>query len=258
MKFNDRNVHVGRNVKLGRNIKLGDNTIIYDNVEIGDDSVICNNCVIGEPLNDYYINKSYENPETRIGKGTLIRSHTIIYAHVITGDNFSTGHRVTIREHSRFGDGCRVGTLTDIQGFVEFGDYCWLHSNIFIAQNSKIGNFVFIYPGVIFTNDPHPPSNVNTGPVIGDFSQISAGAIIFPGIKIGKNCLIGAGSIVTKDIDDFSVVFGSPANYKYDVGKIESREKQGVKHYPWMNNFKRGMPWQGIGFELWKNAIKKK
>ncbi len=251
MKFNNINVFVSDKARIGKNVKIGDNTIIYDNVFIGDNTVIANNCVIGEPLNSYYSDlENYINPETIIGNDSLIRSHAIIYAGSTFGKGFSCGHRVTIRENSLFGDYCRLGTLCDIQGYVTFGDYCWLHSNVHIGQQSTIGNFVFIYPYVVFTNDPTPPSNICKGPTVGDFSQIAVFSVILPAVKIGKHCLIGAGSVVGKDVDDNQLVLGSPAKAVKNVNEIKSRET-GEPHYPWPNRFDRGMPWQGKSFEEW-------
>jgi acetyltransferase-like isoleucine patch superfamily enzyme len=258
MKFNNRNVFVSENAKIGANVKIGDNSVIYDNVIIGDNSVISNDCVIGEPLSDYYSDKDYINPPTEIGAGAFIRSHAIIYSGSKFGINFSTGHRVTIREGTVFGSNCRVGTLSDIQGHSSFGNHCWLHSNVHIGQKSTIGNFVFIYPYVVFTNDPTPPSNICIGPTVGDFSQVAVFSVLLPGVKVGKHCLIGAGSVVGKDVDDYSLVVGSPGKKLKDVREIKSRET-GESHYPWPNRFFRGMPWSEIGFEAWEelNQVKK-
>lgn len=253
MKFNNRNVFIGENVKIGKNVKIGDNSSIYDNVELQDNVIICNDCVVGEPLNDYYLNRDYINPATLIKGGSIIRSHTIIYAGTSVGINFTSGHRVTIRENTIFGDNCKVGTLCDIQGFTSFGNYCWLHSNVHIGQQSEIGNFVFIYPYVVFTNDPTPPSNICIGPSVGDFSQIAVFSVIMPGIKIGKHCLVGAGSIVAHDVPDYKLVLGSPAKVIKNVSEIKSRET-GEAHYPWPYRFDRGMPWKDIGFEKWMNS----
>lgn len=250
MKFNNKNITIGKNVVLGRDVKIGDNTIIYDNVFIGDNTIICNDCVIGEPLHAYYSNlNEYVNPETKIGANSLIRSHSIIYAGNKMGENFSCGHRVTIREYTMFGTNCSVGTLDDIQGYSEFGDYCRLHSNVHIGQKSKLGNFVFVYPYVVFTNDPTPPSNNCIGPTVEDYSQVATSSILLPGIHIGKHCLVGAGSIVSKDVEDYQLVVGNPAKAIKDVRDIKDRET-GESHYPWPYRFDRGMPWQGIDFEL--------
>ena len=225
MKFLGNNIQVSNNAIIGNNVKIGDNSIIYDNVIIGDNSIICNDCVIGEPLNDYYYNQtSYHNPITNIGNNSLIRSHSIIYAGNMIGNHFQCGHRVTIREYNMIGDHCSFGTLDDIQGYSEFGSYCRLHSNVHIGQKSKLGNFVFVYPYVIFTNDPTPPSNVCIGPVIGDYSQVATGSILLPGVNVGKHCLIGAGSVVGKDIPDYKLVVGVPAKILKDVRDIVDRE----------------------------------
>ena len=251
MKFNNRNVHISKTARIGNNVKIGDNTTIYDNVVIKDNIIINNDCIIGEPLNSYYQDtENYQNPQTIFEEGAFIRSHNIIYAGSSFGKNFSTGHRVTIREGSKFGDGCRLGTLCDIQGNVTFGNHCWLHSNVHIGQKSTIGNFVFIYPYVVFTNDPHPPSNICTGPTVEDYTQIAVFSVLLPGVHIGKHCLIGAGSIVGKNIEDYQLVVGNPGKSVKDVRELKSRET-GKSHYPWPYNFDRGMPWQGMNYDEW-------
>lgn len=250
MKFNNKNISISPKAQIGNNVRIGDNTIIYDNVIIGDNTIICNDCIIGEPTNDYYYKNEYENPKTIIGANSLIRSHTILYAGSEFGEGFSTGHRVTVREQSKFGKNCRLGTVTDIQGYVEFGDYCWLHSNVHIGQQSKIGSYVFIYPYVVFTNDPTPPSEICVGPTVGDFSQIAVGTVLLPKTKIGKHCLVGAQSLVGGTFEDYSLVIGNPAKKIKDVRELKNKET-GLSHYPWPNNFDRNMPWQGMDFEEW-------
>lgn len=252
MKFNNLNVRISAKARIGNGVKIGDGTVIYDHVEIGDNSIICNDCVIGEPLQEYYRNEQYENPPTIIGPNALIRSHTIIYADNEIGPNLVTGHRVTIREHNRIGQNFAIGTLSDLQGFSTFGDYCRLHSNVHIGQQSTIGHFVFLYPYVVFTNDPHPPSNICKGPTIGDYTQIAVHSVIFPMISIGQCCLVGANSTVNRNFGDEALIVGSPARQVGSVRSIHSKETEGVLHYPWMHHFERGMPWEGVGYQQWK------
>lgn len=257
-KFNNNNVFISPKAIIGKGVTIGANTIVYDNVEIDDNSIICNDCVIGEPLNAYYSDMgNYVNPKTYIGENSLIRSHTIIYAGNTIGDHFQSGHRVTIRENTKVGSYCSFGTLDDIQGFSIFGDYCRLHSSVHIGMNSRLGNYVFVYPYVVFTNDPTPPSEICIGPTVGDFSQIATGSVLFPGIKIGKHCLVGAGSSVTKDVKDFTLVVGVPAKPIKDVREIIDRET-GDPHYPWPYRFSRNMPWESIGFDNWMDLFDKR
>lgn len=255
MKFNNRNVFISPSAQIGKNVKIGDNVSIYDNVIIGDNVIVANDCIIGEPLHAYYEDTEYKNPQTTIGDNSLIRSHCILYAGSVFGDNFSTGHRVTIREFTTFGKSCRIGTVSDIQGYSTFGDHCWLHSNVHIGQKSTIGNYVFIYPYVIFTNDPTPPSDICMGPTVGDYSQIAVNSVLLPGVQIGKHCLIGAGSIVGLNIEDYQLAIGNPAKSIKDVRDLKSRVT-GESHYPWPYRFSKGMPWNEIGFKEWQKENK--
>ena len=256
MKFNKINTQISPKAKIGNNVQIGDNSIIYDNVEINDNTIISNNSIIGEPLNEYYFNNDYQQPKTIIGSNSIIRSHSIIYAGSTFGCNFQTGHRVTIRENSVFGNYCSIGTLSDIQGYVNVGNYCRFHSNVHIGQKSKIGDYVFIYPYVVLTNDPHPPSNVCLGATIGDYSQIAVHSILLPGVKLGKHVLVGANSTVNKNVDDYNLVIGSPAKKITDVRNLINKET-GKSHYPWPYSFERGMPWENIGYENWIKVNKK-
>lgn len=253
MKFNNRNVYISPKASIGRDVRIGDNTVIYDNVIIGDNSIICNDCVIGEPPGAYYrdIDK-FENPITFIGENAMIRSHCIIYAGSRFGKNLITGHRATIREKTNAGDNCMISTLVDIQGNCNIGDYCRIYSNAHISEMTTLGKHVFIFPYTIFTNDPQPPSNTLSGATVGDYSIITVHCVVLPGIVIGKNCMIGANSVVSKNLDDYSFAIGSPAKVVRDIRNIPSKEDGAKSHYPWMQNYTRGMPWENIGFEKWE------
>ena len=249
MKFNGRNVHISKSARIGTNVRIGDNTAIYDNVEIGDNSIICNDTVLGEPLANYYHQASYDNPPTLIGRDSLIRSHSIIYAGCTLGAGFSSGHRVTIREHSVIGVNCSIGTLCDIQGHVRIGDRCKLHSNVHISQTCSLGNCVFLFPFAVMTNDPIPPSNEISGGHIGSFSVVGVHVVILPGVRVGENCLIGANSVVRKRMGDFCLATGDPAKVVMDIREYAVMSRG--KPYPWMKRFDRGMPWEGVGFDAW-------
>lgn len=251
MKFNKKNISIGQNVTIGKNVKIGDNSIIYDNVILEDGVIISNNCVIGEPLHEYYINENYTNPKTVIGKNSLIRSHSIIYAGTQIGENFQSGHFVTIREYTQIGSNSIVGTKCDIQGYADIGNYVRLHSYVIVGQKTKINNFAQIFPFTVFTNDPKPPSNELKSPFVDEYSVIASSCTILAGVKIGKHSLIGANSLVNSDVEEFSFYFGSPARKICDIRKLPIFTN-GKRHYPWPYNFERGMPWEEMGFENWK------
>jgi len=164
---------------------------------------------------------------------------------------------VTIRERTVVGSHCRVGTLSDIQGRCQIGDYVRLHSNVHIGQQSRIGDFVWIFPYVVLTNDPHPPSNTLYGVDVHDFAVIATMSVILPGVTIGKDALVGAMSLVRDDVEAEAVVTGNPARKRASIRDIRSRDN-GEPLYPWREHFERGMPWQGLGYEQWSREQEEK
>lgn len=247
-------VIIGENVILGHDVTIGAYTIVYDNVSLGSGTVVGPNCILGEPLAEIYeFPSSYENPVLSIGNDSIIRSGTTIYAGTDIGGSFECGHGVTIREAARIGQNVRVGTLSDVQGHCEIGDYVRLHSNVHIGHRSVINDYVWIFPYVVLTNDPHPPSNILLGVTIEEFAVIATMSVILPGVKVGKDSLVGACSLVRNDVPAEAVVVGNPAKQVASIHDIKSR-LDGSNVYPWREAFDRGMPWQGIGFHAWKTA----
>ncbi len=243
-------VFVGENVVIEENVFLDVGCIIRDNVRIGKNSRIGARCILGEYLQDFYPKLEKHFHPLIIGEGALIRSETIIYGDCTIGEQFQTGHRVTIREGTRIGDHTRVGTLSDIQGHCEIGNYVNLHSNVHIGQMSKIHDYVWLFPYVVLTNDPQPPSETLLGVEIEEFAVVATMSVVLPGVKIGKDALIGAGSTVTKDVPEETVAFGSPAHFHGSVREVTDRN--GKRVYPWRETFDRGMPWAGVGYLEWE------
>jgi acetyltransferase-like isoleucine patch superfamily enzyme len=241
---------VSEKALIGANVSIGAHCIVYDNVEIGDNTVVGPNSILGEPVAAYYREERYENPPLTIGRNNLFRSGAIIYAGSRIGDGVELGHRVTIREETDIGAHVRVGTLSDIQGYCRIGNYSRLHSNVHIGQKSDIQDFVWIFPYVVLTNDPQPPSSILHGVIVEDFAVIATQAVIMAGVRIGRDSLVGASALVNKDVEAEAVVVGVPAKKLASVRDIKSLST-GRPVYPWRENFERGMPWEGVGYEAW-------
>lgn len=242
---------IGDNVLIEKNTYLDYNVIIRDNVTVGENCTIGTQCVLGEWLSDFYENRQNACYPLHIGRDSIIRSGTVIYGDNNFGKHLQTGHKVTIREQSRIGSHVRIGTLCDIQGYCEIQDYVNLHSNVHIGQKSLVRKYAWLFPYVVLTNDPHPPSNILRGVTVGEFAVISTGAILLPGVTVEKDSLIGAGAIVTKDVNANMVAVGNPARMRCSIEQIldDTTERQ---VYPWKYTFDRGMPWQGVGYEEWE------
>jgi UDP-3-O-[3-hydroxymyristoyl] glucosamine N-acyltransferase len=130
-----KNVTVYEGASIGENVHIGEGTIIYPNTVIEANTFIGPYCILGEPTAQFY-----NDPEEHIFKKTviadnsLIRSNTIIYKDVSIGENFHNGHRVTIREGTRIGTHCRIGTLCDLQGKLTIGNHPLFSFSIFHSR----------------------------------------------------------------------------------------------------------------------------
>lgn len=235
---------VSPNAKIGKNVQIGPNSIIYDNVIIGEKTIVDGFCEIGYPTT------LAKGVPLTISDNSHIRSHSIFYEGSTFKEGLVTGHRVTVRENTKAGINLQIGTLCDFQGDCQIGDYVRTHSNVHIGKNSNIGNFVWIFPYVVLTNDPHPPSNFLSGVTINDYAVIATKAVILPGVTIGKNSLVGALALVRQDVAALAVVVGNPAKKITTVDKIKS-QFTGEPVYPWRDHFERGMPWEGVGYQAW-------
>ena len=242
------------NVIVGNNVYIAENCIIRSNTVLKDNSSVGANCILGEWLADFYSDRVGKTHKLSIGSSALIRSGTIIYGDNTIGDCFQTGHNVTIREKSTIGNHVSIGTLSDIQGNCKIGSYVRLHSNVHVGQLSQIDDYVWIFPYVVLTNDPTPPSEQLTGVHVHSFAIIATNAIILPGIEIAEDSLIAACANVTKNVERYQVVGGNPAKVLTDIRNIKNKFT-GEPVYPWRFHFDRAMPWESIGYEKWYNSI---
>ncbi len=184
---------------------------IYPDVVFGVSPQIGSYVIIGVPAS----HSKDSAKGTIIGNRAKIRSHTVIYSHNIIGDDFQTGHQVMIRESNQIGNSVSVGTGTVIEHHVVIGNNVRIHSKAFIPEFTTIEDGAWIGPNVVITNAKYPLSkgvkeNLQ-GARIKKGAKVGANATLLPGVTIGENSLVGAGSVVTKDVPPGSVVVGNPA-----------------------------------------------
>ena len=194
-----------------KNYQVDKNCIIFKNVIIGEGSIIEGPSIIGKPARGNADGQS----ETKIGKNSTIRPFTTIYHGTITGDYFQTGQGVSIREDNLIENNVSIGTNTVLEFGSRIDDFTRIHSNCFLEM-VEIGKNVFIGPNVVFTNDRNPRSGVirdltGISWSIGKGSSIGASSTIMSDINIGKYAMVGANSLVTKDVPNHGLVYGSPA-----------------------------------------------
>jgi len=140
----------------------------------------------------------------KLGNGTTVWACANVMAEVITGKNCSIGFGVEVGRGTVMGDNVRIGYGT------------------FIPSRTNIGNRVFIGPNVTMTDDKFPrvdnPDYHAQPPTLEDEAVVGAGSILLPGVRVGWGALVGAGSVVTKDVLPGTTVYGNPARTRSEHG----------------------------------------
>ena len=205
MKSSPKKIVIGKNKKLGLHVQVG-----------------------------LAPGRKVSNLRLAIGDGANIRSGTVIYLGSRIGNHLETGHNAVIREENKIGDHFSVWTNSIIDYGCRIGDNVKVHCNCYFAQYTTIEDDVFIAPGVIVANDLHPGSpdfrDCMKGPTIKRGAQIGCNVTLLPHVTIGEHALIGAGSVVTKNIPPYTVAYGNPARASKKVTEIRCSVKN---HLPY-------------------------
>ena len=163
-------------------------------------------------------------PDLELGVGARLRSGTVLYAGSVIGARFTTGHHVVVREENVLGDDVAIWTNTCIDYGCRIGNRVKVHSNCYVAQYTVIDDDAFLAPGVTIANDLYPKvpgsRTFMTGPHIGAGARIGVNVTLLPFVRIGANALIGSGAVVTRDIPEGAVAYGSPARVRGQVDDL--------------------------------------
>ncbi|MDG6907980.1 MAG: N-acetyltransferase [Nitrososphaerota archaeon] len=154
------------------------------------------------------------SPNAKLGKNVRVWNFAYVGSDTVIGDN------------------TKIGSLAHIDYGVKIGRDCKIEGMAYVPPLSRIGNNVFIGPAAVLTNDPYPLSDKMIGVTVEDGAIICARAVIKAGVTVGKNSVVGMGSVVTKDVPPESVVVGSPAKQIYSRSEYEAKRLAWNKRVP--------------------------
>ncbi|MEA1993791.1 MAG: acyltransferase [Euryarchaeota archaeon] len=159
-----------------------------------------------------------------------------IEKHAKIGENTKIWHHVHVRENTEIGKNCNIGKGVYIDKDVKVGDNCKIQNYACIYKGVEIDDGVFIGPHVVFTNDPYPRSSIWDDTkvlktVVKRGASIGANTTVICGVIIGQHAMIGAGSVLTKDVPAQGLVYGNPARLEGYVCKCGTKLIKKEKKY---------------------------
>jgi UDP-2-acetamido-3-amino-2,3-dideoxy-glucuronate N-acetyltransferase len=164
-------------------------------------------------------------------KNVIIHSSANISDSCVIGSGTKVWVNSQIRENAIIGENCIIGKDTYIDQKVVIGNGVKIQNGVSVYYGVKIENIVFVGPNAVFTNDYYPRAFNDNWEVretlVKEGASIGANATIICGTTLGKYCMVGAGSVVTKDVPDYGLVVGNPAHIIGYVCKCGRRAELG-------------------------------
>ncbi len=201
---------------LSRTVRVLEYSIVRKGCEIGEDVVIGPHAIIG--------------PNCSIGRGTRILPFAHLEGEVEIGAFSLVGPHTNLRPGTKIGDYSVFGTLSQSEGKNKIGSHVTIHTNCHITKGVEIEDWVFIAPFFVGANTPRIVHGRNYPMEVQGYkvkygARIAIDVSVMPGVTIGREALVGAGSLVTKDIPDFAIAFGRPAQVHGEVPESERLHK---------------------------------
>jgi acetyltransferase-like isoleucine patch superfamily enzyme len=213
----------------GTNCKIYEGAVLFPNVVLGDNVTVFPGAVIGRPpLSSGATTRRVEPGPllpTNIGDNCVIGANAVIYADVTIGNNSMVCDTACIREEGRIGSFTIIAQGVTINYNAIIGNHVKVMDNTHLTGNITVEDGCFIGMLVTTANDNSMGRRfkgisgdyVEKGPIIRSFVTVGQGACLLPGIEIGENAIIGANSVVTKNVAPRTLVLGVPAKFKRNL-----------------------------------------
>lgn len=228
------NIEIEENVIIEENVKLGNNVVIKNGTIIKKGSVIVDNTVLGKKpfkASNSAVTQEKELEPLIIGEYVTVGANCVVYRGAKLNDFVFVGDLASIREDVEIGEYTIIGRGVAIENKTKIGKKVKIETNAYITALSTIEDYCFVAPEVTFTNDnflgrTEERKKYFKGATLRKGARIGANSTILPGIEIGEDALVAAGSVVTKNVPARKIVIGSPAKIYKDVPEEQLLKNQ--------------------------------
>jgi acetyltransferase-like isoleucine patch superfamily enzyme len=206
---------------------------VYPGTVLGEGVRILENAVVGKQpvLSPRSTAKRDPLPPAEIGEGSVVSTGAIVFAGSSIGARVILGDQSCVRERVTLGDDVVVGRGALVENDTTVGALTKIQAEAYVTAYSTLEEHVFIAPCVVTTNDnfmgrTEQRHALRRGPTIRRGARVGSAAVLCPGVEIGEEAFVGAGSVVTKDVPPRMVVVGNPARVLREVSAEELLDAQ--------------------------------
>src|SRR6267154_112187 len=192
--------------------------IVYPGTKLGEGVRVLEYAVVGKQptLSPRSTTKREELPPAELGDGTIVSTGAVVFAGAKVGARVILGDQSCVRERVVVGDDVVIGRGSLVENDTTIGALTKIQAHAYVTAYSTLEDNVFIAPCVTTTNDnfmgrTERRRELMKGPTIRRGARIGGGAVLLPGIEIGEEAYVGAGAVVTKDVEPRMLVVGNPA-----------------------------------------------
>lgn len=220
---------LGADVVVPGDAELGAYVVIHAGTALGAGVRVQDGAVLGKPPAFGARSKASraEPPPLVVGEGATIGAGAVVAAGAAIGPAAMVGDMAHVRERTAIGRESLVGSRCSIDNDVAIGARVRIQTGSYLAAFSELEDDVFVAPFVVTANDRtagrRPLSVPLRGPRLRRACRVGARAVLLPGIEIGEEAFVGAGSVVTRDVAPRSLVMGSPARHVREADPANGR-----------------------------------
>jgi len=207
--------------------------IVYPGTVLGEGVKVLEGAVVGKQPSLSPRSTARREPlePASIGDGTIVSTGAIVFAGTRIGARVIVGDQACVRERVEVGDDVVIGRGVLVENDTTIGALTKIQADAYITAYSTLEDNVFIAPCVVTTNDDFMGRTerrhaLMKGPTVRRGARVGGGAILCPGVEVGEEAFVGAGAVVTKDVEPRMLVVGNPARVLRSVSPEELLENQ--------------------------------
>jgi len=208
--------------------EIHETAIVYPGTVLGEGVKVLEHAVVGKQpvLSPRSTAKRESLPPAELGAGTIVSTGAVVFAGTRIGARVIVGDQACVRERVTIGDDVVLGRGSLVENDTTIGALTKIQADAYITAYSTLEDNVFIAPCVVTTNDnfmgrTERRHELMAGPTIRRGARIGGGAVLCPGVEIGEEAFVGAGAVVTKDVEPRMLVVGNPARVVREVAAEE-------------------------------------